>query len=517
MQATKITDLLPIPKGTKQPHAYQVLGLEDGEQDPARIAAAVKSTIARLKASKNSTDAKLWARAAKLAQDARMVLSDPAKKSQLDARFGIISIEDETPLTQTPPAARPAEAAVDPLAGVLPSSDPLAAVVPPANPLPPTQPLPPATTSVPVAAPGAVGIPPPDNVMPEGLFGTSASDANAGSQAPIAPVVVKAKKKKRRKSSMVTTLMFSAFALGMLALIGALIYSLASDRGIAITKDAIKFTTKSPPSDGTAQVSPPAPVTEPEPRPPRDPVMGDLAGDVPPPTRPQQPTGLATALQASNPPASPDPSTMVSPPDEPLTEPATAEPDPAKAPMSDDMIANAEQEIDRVAQLIREAKWSDMKSAAKSMLETRMTPEQKSAAEGLYELADLATFYRGAIERAVAGLNVGNDFAVTDTFRVIVVEKGEDLLVLRYSQKNKSFTFDEFPFALAHKLATFSLPDGAPTSQAAKAAYQAIAPIATAEHRQEAVTWLHEITGEVEGADPNRLAETIKSLFGEDT
>ena len=134
----------------------------------------------------------------------------------------------------------------------------------------------------------------------------------------------------------------------------------------------------------------------------------------------------------------------------------------------------------------------------------------------MYELADLATYYRGAIERAVAEINVGNDFAVTDTFRVIVVEKGEDLLVVRYSEKNRSFTFDEFPFSLAHRLATFSTKGDSTTTQAAKAAYQAIAPKATDAHRAEAVVWLREITGEVEGADPKRVADTIESLFGEE-
>jgi hypothetical protein len=185
-------------------------------------------------------------------------------------------------------------------------------------------------------------------------------------------------------------------------------------------------------------------------------------------------------------------------------------------PLTDEMIADAEKALERVRTLIREAKWGEMKVAAEAMLEARMTQQQEAEAEALYELADLATYYRGAIERAVAELNVGNDFAVTDTFRVIVVEKGEDLLVVRYSEKNRSFTFDEFPFSLAHRLATFSTPADSPTTQAGKAAFQAIAPKATAAHRAEAVVWLREITGKVEGADPKRMADTIESLFGED-
>ncbi len=504
MPATKITDLLPIPEGTQQPHAYQVFGLEDGEQDSAKIANAVKRTIARLKASKDSTDAKLWAKAAKLAQDARVVLADPAKKTQLDARFGIISIEDEPPPAEQPPVPQ----AVDPLADVLPSTDPLAAVLPPANPF------------APMAAPSppAPQVPLPDNVMPPGVFGTPATGANVAGPTSAAPVFVKPKKSKRRKSSILTTLMFSTFALGMLALIGALIYFLIWGPGeLAITKNGgeLKITTKPVENDGTPQVSPPHPTSEQSERPPLDPVMGDLAGDTPPPTRPDKPSGLATALQSSNPPEVPESSPMVSPPDQRPPEPSPSETEPAMEPMTDEMIADAEKTLDRVRTLIREAKWGEMKVAAESMLETRMTQQQKAESEALYELADLATYYRGAIERAVAEINVGNDFAVTDGFRVIVVEKGEDLLVVRYSEKNRSFTFDEFPFSLAHRLATFSTKGDSATTQAAKAAYQAIAPKATDAHRAEAVTWLREITGEVEGADPKRVADTIESLFGE--
>ena len=37
MRATKLSDLLPIPEGVSDPHAYQVFGLAGGEQDAAKI------------------------------------------------------------------------------------------------------------------------------------------------------------------------------------------------------------------------------------------------------------------------------------------------------------------------------------------------------------------------------------------------------------------------------------------------------------------------------------------------
>ncbi|MGI9470956.1 MAG: hypothetical protein ACR2NZ_05465, partial [Rubripirellula sp.] len=123
MPATKISDLLPISESTGNPHAYQVFGLEDGEQDNATISKAIQSVVAKLKAVKADTDPKLWAKAAKLVQQSRVTLANAESKAQLDARFGIIAVTDESP------------ASADPLASVLPSSDPLANILPAEDPL----------------------------------------------------------------------------------------------------------------------------------------------------------------------------------------------------------------------------------------------------------------------------------------------------------------------------------------------------------------------------------------------
>ena len=109
-----------------------------------------------------------------------------------------------------------------------------------------------------------------------------------------------------------------------------------------------------------------------------------------------------------------------------------------------------------------------MKNAAESLTEMALSNANATTAQGLFGLADLATYYRGGIELAVGKLQAGNDFSINDTFRVLVVETGEDLLTVRYNKKNRSFKFDDFPFSLAHKLASFEVPDG-PTAQAAKA------------------------------------------------
>ncbi len=518
MAILKIHDLLPIPQGTKQPHAYQIFGLEVGEQDTAKISAAVKKTINRLKETKETVDPKIWNQAAKLVQQAKQILADPDKKAQLDARFGIVAVATTT----TAPGNS------DPLGAVLPTADPLASVLPPADPLSPV-----AATSKPaaVAAPplpaGNVSAgsetPPP---MPPGMFGTpKAAAPPASPEQPVTSVVVKKPSRniRRRRKSTLGTLVFATFAIGMLALIGGLGFMLVkygqislvqSNEGVAIslgeteTENLVKINEQTTTSEDT-------PNTPPK---PHDPVMGNLADNVPPPPPTQDsdsppPADPPTKTPSNNPPPvtpTPPTETEAMMPVQPATTTPTSE-------MTEEMVAAGEERIQQVEQLLRTAKWKEMKPAAEKLTESMLTDEQRERAQSLYELADLASFYRGGIERGVASLKVGNDFQVTDSFRVIIVETGDDLLVVRYSAKNRSYKFDEFPFSLAHKLATFAMPADATSSLAAKAAYQALAPKATQDHRQEAIDWLLSIDEEIEGADPKQVAETIKTLFAEDS
>ena len=581
MSATKISDLLPFPDSITDPHPYQVFGLEDGEQDTAKISKAIQGVVAKLKSVKNDTDPKLWAKAAKLVQKSRVTLANSESKAQLDARFGIIVVDAEASPSEDPLAGVLPTA--DPLANLLPtsdptanasapSSDPLAAILPAADPsaAPAAGPHPIVDTPQPlptnVASGGTSQGAMPGNAMPAGVFGTPADTPSPSkSVAAGGPVVIAAEdhkragasRAKRRKKPMLGVLMFGTFAVGMLALIGTLIYFLVFGPGtVAITNSGGQLTISTELEqevDGPV-VSPPRDVDKQRPRPqPLDPVMGNLGGDVAAPST--GPSELATQLEnnglnssfpmgedggagedsSMNSGRSPAMDTtndmeMSETPPAPTEVDMAAEPnmdseppmetDPAmdsetpEPPLTDEMIAQVDEKLIEVSLLIKSADWAQMKPAAEALTETRMTDEQKGHAEALYELADLASYYRGGIAKAVKDLEIGNDFAITDDFRVIVVEKGDDLLVVRYNERNRSWTFDEFPFSLAHKLASFAVPES-PTREAAKAVYQAIAPKSSPEYRAESLRMLQGIRGEVEGADPQKLAETIQALFND--
>ena len=538
MPATKITDLLPIPPGIRQPHPYQVLGLEDGEQDSAVIASALQSAISRLKDAKSQTDPSLWKKAARLVKGAQDVLSDPERKAKLDARFGIIS-RDALAAAQASPA--------DALAAFLPpadplssANDPLAAVLPSTNPLAPTEvsaedPVPSSGSPRPANAATSEAVEAPLNSMPPGLFGTPPSSDDSPQLLPSMPVVAKVPRPRRKRSN-VGAVLFFTFAFGTFGAIGALVYFLIFSGGqVAITKSEgmISISAQPPSASGSTIVSQPRPVAPTPAQRPRDSIIGKLDPGALPPGLKGQPSGLTSSLDSefggdsqangsmpmkslgmSDRTSASLPSNDVPPmvsDDSPAMEPAI---EPAMKPLTDDLIAQADQSLERVRQLIQSANWKEMKPAAEAALAQRMSADQMNEAKALFEVADLASYYRGGIEKAVAGLNIGNDFEVTEDFRVIVVETGPDLLVVRFNAKNRSFVFDELPWSLAHKLASFSMPDD-PTTEAAKAVYQAISPNANEAYRDQALKWLTDIQGEVEGADPERLGETIRNLFGE--
>ena len=97
---------------------------------------------------------------------------------------------------------------------------------------------------------------------------------------------------------------------------------------------------------------------------------------------------------------------------------------------------------------------------------------------------------------------------------MIVVEKSPEQLVVRYNAKNKTYTIDELPWALAHQLARFEVA-GDTFSTAAKSVYQFIAPKTNDGLRDEALEWIREIQSDLDGTDKENIESTLKSLFSE--
>jgi hypothetical protein len=429
MPATNIYDLLPIPEGVKKPHAYQVFGIEDGEQDLAIISEKIREVVGNLKQQKEGTDPKLWTQAAKLAQQARLTLANPKTKAKLDARFGIIV--DEPVNT----------AGSDPLASVLPSADPLAGMLPAADPLGGADPLAGILPTEPEVTQPIVSDTPStaeataSNGMPAGMFGTTAEDASTepdtiGTLGGI-PLVVPAQETTgstvgrnphRRPKPILGLMIFGTFAFGMLSIIGILIWFMVNRGEVAITQSdgslTISTTGKQDKANNDSSKNTPRGKAVPEPLEP-DPVMGTLGPSKKKGRKKGGMTDLEKKMQDDDLGKTPDPK-----PETPMVDPKPKPPVvPKKPAITDEMVAEADKQLDNVAMLIKSAKWDEMKPAAEKASELPMNDEQKERAEALYEVADLASFYQGGIKKAVADIAVGNDFEVTKDYRVIVVEK----------------------------------------------------------------------------------------------
>ncbi|EMI18561.1 hypothetical protein RMSM_04509 [Rhodopirellula maiorica SM1] len=379
----------------------------------------------------------------------------------------------------------------------------------------------------------------------------------SGGSAVAAPIAIKKKKPaKRRRKSMAGWLVLIGCAAAILAMIGVLVWVVMAKPGtIAITAKDGSFTLSTNPG-GSADPSTAAPGKRVTSR-PVDPIMGNLGPNraeddsgrrpldsymnadqrqddaedgpdnmQPMPSRPEpappmpvqpdsaqpmpvQPEpGDDTPMEMTSSDSSSDPS--VTPPQTPTDGNSAAM--PAES-ISKEMIAKAEELIAKARTAIKTADWNQLRAVHEAAADTPLSDEQKPRAEPLFEIADLTSYYRGAIERGVATLQTGSDFELTETLRVIVVEKGPDRLVIRFNATVKEYTFDELPPRLADKLATFALKEGDPTAIAAQAVYQAIAPKSTDIHRQDAIETLETFTGEVEGANPKQIAAALRDVL----
>ncbi len=544
MPATEISDLLPLPSGVFQPHPYQVFGLIGGEQDSKKIAAAIKSTIQSLQGAKESTDPVLWKRAAKLAKGAREVLLDPVKKKELDARFGIIDFGSVAPPPGLAPVAPP-PGSVPPPPGIAAKLDPLAGLLPPSNPMSAgamPAPIPPQAPSMP-APPSYVSAYVPAIPVAESIPQSSLAEA---------PVAIRKKTPARRRRSHAGMFMLLGSLVAIGAMVGGFVWFVVMKPGtIAISKSDEGFTITTGTKVASNDTANGAVVGEPPKRRVVDPIMGEVPEQPAISTNPSDQSAMENSF-AMDDPESVRPSAMENPvemmqpdmmqPEAPMPDPVPPEPTPpspeptpptpeptppapttpetpatpAPAPptapeMSPEMIAEAAALITQAETAVVSRDWSQMKLVAEKSQLAKLTEEQRPHGESLFEISDLATFYRGAIQRGLRTLKAGSDFELTPDFRVIVVEVGPDMLKVQFNRTDKTMTIDEFSPTLADKLASFALEPSDPTAIAAQAVYQTLAPRSTQTHSADALRVLESMT--LEGANPKMIAETLRKLL----
>ena len=539
MRISKRSDLLPLPDNGSAPTPYQVFGLKEREADLQVIDNAIQSTITKLKAVRDEVEPSLWKQVAILVQNSRVVLLDPEKKHALDLQQ---SKQSKTAQKTPPTASRP--------------TDPLASLLPPVNPIAPAKPDPlvtPAASVNPMAppsksksqAPPPSAQPPSTPPIPDGLFrGPAVNEEGApvirGENAlpteeqtdPVAVIPsirnTKPRLARRPRKSLLGKMVATTITLSLLVLSGGLIYYLALGSGtLSISRQdgGLTISTKQPPPQTSPVVSPPV-EQKMKSRPIRDPVMGVIGSKTPkgatnPPTFPKNqasPPKSSDATKILDAPRDPSSEDTPAPPVKPMlqTKPAPA-PEPAMPQKSDEvtpeMVAATETSISDLGKAIAQRRWPKLKEMSERLIDQPRSDEQTPMVEGLFQVVDLATYYRDGIKQGVAGLNTGKDFEVSDDVRVIIVAHSEESLTVRFNAKNRTYSIDELPLSLAHRLASFQIPAG-PLREASKAVYQALAPKSTEEHRVESVKTIRSLPeGSVPGVAPEQLVLALESLF----
>lgn len=513
----KLTDVLPIQAGAT-PNAYEVLGLPAGEGDPDKIRAAYQQSVQRLRAEQPNMDANEWRAAAGLIKRARTQLSDPATKAELDVRIR----NHSTSSAKSGPSARAAGA--DPLAGFLPAGDPLAPYI--AQPGSTCQGMAVDAAAAPRDELTPVDRPPPASTvpMPPGIFGAHEARPGSGDSAN-AFVVDSPTKSRPRRRSLIGYLTFAVVTLGMVAVVALLaMFLLAGPGKLEITQNKGQLTIRTTPEvEQKSQVRPPKPAAaraDPVERTPYDPVIGNLGPRIT--TGNDHTRSLASGLSSQADPVDLDPvesesaETLLPAATTPMGD-ASDQPDdtmpgaPPATTLETPTTSQGVAAVETVRQAIRTANWDELKSAAEQAVQMAANDEQRKTAESIFKIADLALYYRGGIQRAIADRKVGEQFEIAPNVSVVVVETSPDGIAIRRSAKTRSFTLDQLPPALAHSLAEFTMPQDNPAAVTAKWVYQAIAPGFNEGYRKQAIDEL--IRGDaIEGIAAEEFAQTVAAL-----
>ncbi|TWT64903.1 hypothetical protein [Allorhodopirellula solitaria] len=516
MPGPSIHELLGLPSDASHPNAYQVFGLALGESDQQVIRAAIERRIKTIKQAKSATEPDVWMKAVKAVQAAQKVLSDPEQKASLDAKYGILS--DPSPAPADTPAE---ESSADPLAALLPGSSPPSTNGPHTGPreTAPTQPR----EAQPLEASQPNTPATPAAATPRRNTGIQVSDDSRRSS--------------RRRGSgglifgsiVVVMLGLIVAGLGYLFINGGTIQLVKGDQGLQVGAGksaapgrssrmaAPQAGSQRERGDGIMTPAPrtPAPRTPAPTAPPAESMPAPAEPSMPAPQRNNAEPPMTPETSSPEMPAPPDGTTDTGSPSGGMTadmpNPSAAPTPPAPTPPGPQRIASADAALSAARDAIAGAEWDSMKTLSETAEKQAVTAAQKQAAETLYQFADLAMFYRSGIEKAMSELVAGNEFKLTDSLTFLVQRSSAEQITLYRNKREYTYTLDELPLSVAHALAPFGLDAASNEGQAAMAVFQTISPKTTAGHRAQSIDILRGL-GDVEGADPQKLADFIGSL-----
>lgn len=525
----KITDLLGLPESMSRPNAYDILGLKHGESDVTKIRDAVARVQGRLRSLRGKAPTEVWDKGARAVEQARILLTDPARKSEYDTKIGVASVQPSAGYVMDEAFAK-----------WLPTGDASAPfdfmgysqrVQPDQSRFAPQ----PATTlwDEPAADEESHDQPEPQHY---------AGEAASALPRPVRSTVVR-----RRRMSflpMVITLM----AMGMLGGIGYAVYLLvnrpgeqmALANGQAATVDANGKPVKPPPKKS-------------------DPIMGDLAGPADEPAKPlnvemgsgvgpsgmneglapqanpnmnsgmnpnmanpdmsmqpnptpETPTPTPTPEPSSPPPTAPPPTAPI-----PTPAPAVPEPTPPSPPTpTPEQIAAGTKVIDTLRREILARRWHLPEATLEAAKGAVMLDEHKKEVDGLERIVLFAREYDQFVREGGKALSPTESVEIAPGLPMVMVEINDTQMVVRAQGKNRPYELDNLPQSIADALARLKSDKSHPTTIAYRAAYMAISRRSTPEQRGEAIKLWADVAADPASVDEVNvadLAEILERLF----
>ena len=511
----KLSELLGVPLKHSRPNAYELIGLEPGEADNKQISAAIAQVTRRLKSVKADADPKLWNQAARAVSQSRTCLTDPRLKAEYDAKLGFVPTGS---LSVSPFASL--------VGSVLPSGSPDR----PFDMIGYTRWI--SEQTLPSFSEHVDDI---EEEMLEPIVGDDwqESHRSASMSAQTSPIAedqpatfVNAPKKRRRRRLSVVPMFVGLMVFGMIGGVVYLAYRLTNGQPLAVARNGDTQNHNVPVENIPPQTA--APENE-----VFDPVMGRLPAATSAPTdglpkgplkSPNKSTPMPST-DSQSPSMASDPVPVVSPTpsmvaEAPAVTPAMeTPPDPVSVPPqpSEEEMKRGEQAVAILIKTILERRLTTPDDAIQTAEQAAVADNHLAQVDQLRRMVTYAREYDRGLRAGSAKLNAGETFELTPGQPVNVVEGRSDMIVIRAAGKNKEFSLTDPPLILAHALVRFSLDVKHPTTQAFRAAYQALAKNANDADRRDAINLFKSIAADpaAEGeVDVSGLDEAMKMLFG---
>ncbi|MBP89086.1 MAG: hypothetical protein CMJ64_20615 [Planctomycetaceae bacterium] len=183
------------------------------------------------------------------------------------------------------------------------------------------------------------------------------------------------------------------------------------------------------------------------------------------------------------------PASQPSPEPEPSPTPSMLEPEPEDTGPTREELRALAQSLTNARAAIGEQNFTVLDAELAKAEGLVKADDHKAKLRRLTLLADYVKKFREAIDKTIAGLEVGAQVPYNESVTFGVVEKGPNLLIVRVAGQNRRYALNDLQPGLARRLGEMSLVQGSPETLALQAAFISVMPKAGDADLEKARGW----------------------------